>query len=274
VTPEEAAAVEAAQEKQLRDLATQIAQMTKLGFDPMTIRKGIISGVAATTSPPTVSINISGDTNTLVSQVRTLNNYTPVVGQTVLIAKQGPEIFILGSIASVNPKSSTDATPTGNGWIQATLTNGSHGSGEHAVHYRRVLDHGSWKMQWRGTWTTGGSATMIGSANALGTSYRPTSYRPIFCARNSDGAVGVRMDFNADGTVTVITGTPGIANTNPGTSSHTGHSHGYIDDPAGTEDSTYVAGSHSHTVNDHSHGGSVVIGYPTWISLNGVEYFL
>jgi hypothetical protein len=274
VTPEELAAIEAAQEKQLRDLATQMAQMTKLGFDPMTIRKGIITAVAGTTSPPTVSINISGDTNTTVSQVRTLNNYTPVVGQTVLVAKQGAEIFLIGSIASINPKSSTDATLTGNGWIRATLTNGTHGSGEHAVHYRRVLDHGSWKMQWRGMWNTSGSATMIGSANALGTSYRPTSYRQIACARESDGAVTIRMDFNADGTVTVLTGTPGISSTSVGTSSHTGHSHGYIDDPAGTEDSTYVSGSHSHTVNDHSHGGLVVIDYPTWISLNGVEYFL
>ena len=100
MTPEEQAALDAAQEKQIRELASQITQMAKLGFDPMTVRKGVVAAVADTTTPPTVSINISGDTTTLVSQVRTLNNYTPVVGQTVLIGKQGTEIFLLGAISS------------------------------------------------------------------------------------------------------------------------------------------------------------------------------
>lgn len=272
MTPEESAA----QERELRELAAMISKMGKLDFDPMTVRKGVVASVNDFADPPTVSINISGDTNTLVSQVRTLNNYTPVVGQTVLVAKQGTEIFLLGSIASINPRSTTDATLTGNGWIKADLSNGSHGSGEHAVHYRRVLDHGSWKMQWRGLWNTSGSTTMIDSGDALDPNYRPTSYRAVVCARQSAGAVTIRLDFNANGTVEVLTGTPGISSTSMGTSSANtsstvSHSHG---GEVSTSTITHNDGSHSHSVNSHSHGGLVLIDYPSWISLNGVEYFL
>ena len=284
MTPEEAAAIEAAQERQLRDLATQIAQMTKLGFDPLTIRKGTIAAVNDFADPPTVSINISGDTETLVSAVRTLNNYTPLVGQTVLIAKQGTEIFLLGSIASVNPRSTAASSEEDNGWIKATLTNGTHGGGDNDVYYRRVMDHGSWKMQWRGVWNPGGQSFMINTANALDPNFRPTSYRAVSAARNittnaDQGLPTVRLDFVADGTVRYYTDRPGISSTSVGTSSNGSHSHYFADTWGSTgasysDDETGSAGSHSHTVNDHAHGGATVVDAPTWISLNGVEYYL
>jgi hypothetical protein len=285
VTPEEQAALDAAQEKQLRELAAQITQMSKLGFDPMTIRKGTVVAVADATTPPTVSLNISGSEDVLITEVRTLNNYTPLVGQTVLIAKQGSEIFILGAIASINPKLTSATNTSDNGWIKADLSRGTHGGGANDVYYRRVLDHGSWKMQWRGVWNVSGTAML--DAGTLDPDYRPAAFRPIIVTRNSDGSVFLRMDFNADGGVNYVAGTPRINTTGDlgGTAVSVGnHSHG-IDwdgdaDGGGADHNhfgtTWGAGGHSHSLDtgSHSHGGFVDIGDPTWISLNGVEYFL
>src|SRR5687768_11097663 len=249
--------------------------MAKLGFDPMTVRKGVVAAVADTTTPPTVSINISGDTTTLVSQVRTLNNYTPAVGQTVLIGKQGTEIFLLGAISATSPTSVS--TFTDNGWIQATLTNGSHnGNSNGNVYYRRVLDHGSWKMQWRGGWTTGGSDIMIDTADALDPDYRPTGHRTVPAARDLVGATNVNIDFHTNGRV-VVTG--GVEPTNSATvslsgttgsaltSSYVEHSHGGAVAISGI---THNDGFHSHSWSDsasHSHTPTA----PVWVSLNGVE---
>lgn len=285
MTPEELAAHEAQVDQQLRDLATQIAQQSKLGFDPTTIRKGIIASVNDFASPPTVSLNLSGDTDTLVAQVRTLNNYTPLVGQTVLIAKQGTEIFILGSIAAVNPRSAAASSTEDNGWTKATLTNGTHGGNDNDVYYRRVLDHGSWKMQWRGVWNpASGNPTMIGTADALDPNFRPASYKALAAARDvtssTDRLATLRMDFAADGTIRYYSAKPefDINPSSPGTDSPGGHAHGYFDDwdglGAGSNDTTSSAGGHSHTVDSHYHGGSMTVAEPVWISLNGLEYYL
>jgi hypothetical protein len=287
VTPEEQAAYDAEQDKQLRDLAAQMAQMSKLGFDPMTMRKAIIGSVSDTTSPPTVSLNISGDTDTLVTQVRTMNNFTPLVGQTVLLAKQGTEIFLLGAIAATNPYSVGGAGTTDNGWQQATITNGSHGGNSNGnIYFRRVLDHGSWKMQWRGGWAPGGSTILIGAANALDTDFRPSSKRSVLAAREvQTGATALQFDFNTDGTVTLVGATtaPAGGSSAPGGTTDTvdpidnttvalsgylsqggsdlGHSHG-------------VVGGHWHDIFVNSHSHSITVTAPTWVSLNGVEYFL
>lgn len=269
-TPEEQAAIETALEKQIKDLATQITQMTKLGFDPMTIRKGIIAAVDDNANPPTVSLNISGDTETLITQVRTLNNYTPLVGQTVLIAKQGTEIFLLGGIASTIAKTAT-AQPAvmDNGWIKATLTNGTHGGNANDVYYRRVLDHGAWKMQWRGVWNTSSQTFMINTADALDQDYRPTSYRALACARDAAGLSVIRMEFAADGTVRWFQANPTISTTgNIGAGSDIRLS-GYLSQ-AGSD----LGHAHATFTSDHNHGGSASIAVPSWVSLNGVEYFL
>lgn len=278
MTPEEQAAADAEQIKQLRDLAAEMVRLSKLGFDPLTVRKGIIAAVADTTTPPTVSINISGDETTLVSQVRTLNNYTPVVGQTVLIGKQGTEIFLLGAISAANPTSVNNTTD--NGWIRADLDNGSHGGNSNGdVYYRRVMDHGSWKMQWRGGWAPGGATTMI---TGLDPDYRPTSLRSLLCARALTGSVAAQLDFKSDGSV-VLTGgsttvTSATVSLGGSTDGDGDHSHG-ISDTYGASgefvqsDGTSTNGYHSHSWSDsasHTHTPSA----PAWISLNGLEYFL
>jgi hypothetical protein len=267
VTPEEQAALDSAQEKQIRELAAQITQMSKLGFDPLTVRKGIVAAVADTTTPPTVSINISGDTTTLVSQVRTLNNYTPLVGQTVLVGKQGTEIFLLGAISAASPLA--PAATSDSGWTKATLTNGTHdGNSNGDVEFRRVLDHGSWKMQWRGGWSPAGATTMIDTGNALETDFRPTKLRTLLAARQtSGGQIPVQFDFHTDGRVLMVGSTlaPVTAGGGGGYGTDVRLS-GYLSQ----------AGSdlgHSHIVNnDHTH--AITTTAPGWVSLNGVEYFL
>jgi hypothetical protein len=262
VTPEEQAARDAAEAKAIRELASQITQMSKLGFDPLTIRKGIIGAVSDTSTPPTVSVNISGDTETLVNGVRLVNNFTPIIGQTVLIGKQGTELFVLGAISSSNPVLHT--VYTDNGWVKATLANGFHnGNSSGDIYYRRVLDHGSWKMQWQGGWDPNGATTMI---TALDPDYRPASRRPIICARNASGAVSVKMDFQTDGSVTMVGGTTGTTGTSHSTASAGFHQH----EENGGGDFTFFAGTHDHSIGSHSHS----VDLPTWVSLNGVEYFL
>ncbi len=300
MTPEEQAALDAAQEKEIRDLAAQITQMAKLGFDPMTIRKATIASVNDTSSPPTVGINISGDNETLVSQVRTLNNYTPLMGQTVLLAKQGTEIFIFGAIAANNPASVNNETD--NGWKRASLAAGSHGgNGNGDIYYRRVLDHGAWKMQWRGGWNASGTTIVTG----LDPDYRPSSLRSLAAARNSNGlSTTLKVDFGTDGSVTlagssltanldinasapggytsfvsshshgVSVSTSGSGGTG-GASAGTAHTHGVSVSTSGSG-STSSNGGHDHSisVNSHFHGGTVSTDSPTWVSLNGLEYFL
>ncbi len=272
MTPEETAA----QERELRELAAMISKMGKLGFDPMTVRKGVVASVNDFADPPTVSINISGDTNTLVSQVRTLNNYTPLVGQTVLIGKQGTEIFLLGSIASVNPRTVASASEEDNGWIKATLAAGSHGGGEGDVYYRRVMDHGSWKMQWRGQWNVSGT-TMI-SSGGLDPNYRPAANRAVAAARNVNGADTCQVIFASTGGVTISSASSATPSLDiSGSALSVG---GSTDVRLSGYQS--AAGSdlgHSHTWGDtttaHTHSGSSIsIASPTWVSLNGVEYFL
>lgn len=252
MTPEEMAAARAARDKEDRDLAAQITQMTKLGYDPMTVRKGIITAVADSSTPPTVSLNIGGDTTTLISGVRILNDCTPFVGQTILVGKQGTEIFMIGAIASVSPYATGPLS--GNGWVKATLSNGTHnGNSEGDVYYRRVLVHGSWKMEWRGGWAPGGQNGMISAGAALTATYRPTGKRTVTVARETQSdAVTAQFDFQTDGTVNLVGATTSTASTDPNdtTTTVSGHSHG-------------VTGSHVHTPT-----------HPAWVSLHGVEYYL
>lgn len=276
MTPEEKVAAELAAEAQLRDLASQITRMSKLGFDPGTFRKGVIAAIAESTVPPTVSVNLSGDETTLISGIRILDNQTPVVGATALIAKQGSEVFLLGSIASVKANGAPTSQEQSTGWVKATLSNGSHGGTGSDVYYRRILDNGSWKVQWRGVWNTSGSVNMISGGDALPDSHQPSNYRSIACARENDGAVTTRMDFNADGTVTLHVASPNTFTASGSTTFDGSHSHSfsdyYSDGSVTLGNSTFNSGSHNHGVSSHSHG--VDVDHPTWVSLNGVEYFL
>ncbi|MCX5535195.1 hypothetical protein OG785_32160 [Streptomyces sp. NBC_00006] len=98
VVPEEAAAQDvaadaeaaaAAQRDAIRELATEIAKQAILAFDPATVRKSAVTAIATTATPPTLSVQISGDTTTTIDGVRYIDSYAPVGGDTVLIIKAG-----------------------------------------------------------------------------------------------------------------------------------------------------------------------------------------
>jgi hypothetical protein len=273
-------------ETEILSLAQEIVKAGSLGFDPKTTVKGVITAVNFAGSPPTVTIEISGSSAVQVADVHVLNNYSPVVGQTVLVDKQGADIVILGSVADLAADSADGGA---GGWIKPTLAGGSHGGNSNGdIFYRRILDHGSWKMQWRGGWNVSGTF-ILNTGQALAAEYRPGEKRTVLASRQfQTGAQACQVDFHTDGRVEVtgmtqatLSGTVSgdISYVDPGdftdfvsgthahvdgsgfitTSVTLGHDHGVI----GGHDHVMSGGSHTHPVTT-----------PTWVSLNGVEYFI
>lgn len=267
---------------QIRQLATQLNQ-PPYNFDPTTIRKGIVTAIDAGTAtvPPTATILFSGDTSSPVSSVRLAAGFGPQIGDTVIVLKQGSDFFILTDIASASNQTASSSV---GGWTLASL-NAAHSHGGNSngnVMYRRVLDGGCWKMQWKGALGYGANTSFL--ASALPADYRPSTRVSILAQRdvNNGGGGAIQFDFNSDGTASIIstqwsTGSAGGESTSsasPGTdyidpldsttTAADGHSHG-------------VVGGHSHTVSSHWHGNGSHIhtaSNPSWVGLHGIEYFL
>lgn len=278
VVPEEAAAQDdaaaaeaaaAAQLDAIRELATQIAKQAVLDFDPATIRKGTVTAIADTASPPTLSVQISGDTTTTISGVRYLDSYVPVAGDTALIIKQGTDLVALGDIAAAYSATAWTTVTLGSGWTH----NGNSGG---SVRYRRVWDNGSPKMQWRGVAARSGGGVAVSTPLASG--LRPLVRVPVDTSRSeAGGAVSVRLEFQTDGTVTMVGGT-----TAPGSAG--GHTHGVditdndhthtvdIADNDHTHGVSITDNSHNHSIditdNAHNHGGSTSL---TAVTINGTS---
>jgi hypothetical protein len=251
---------------ELRQLVTEIIKASTLGFDPAQIRKGIITAVADTTTPPTVTLNMSGDTTVAVAGVRFMDNYSPRVNDTVLVGKQGTEVWVLGHIASFPVSGGVTST----GWTQASLAAGSHnGNSNGTVYYRKVLDNGAWKMQWQGGWNVSGTTVI----SALAAAYRPAIKRSVPAARDADGQNVVKIDFNTDGSVNIVGGTTGggsHSHTNSSTgSAGNSHSHSH----GGSANPTSFSETHTHSTSSTGSAGSSTPS-PTWVSFNGIEYFL
>ncbi|MFF5973750.1 hypothetical protein ACFY7C_19695 [Streptomyces sp. NPDC012769] len=274
----------AAADDEIRALVQMMEKQSSLGFDPSTHIKGVITAINYTTAPPTVSVQISGDTTTTISDVHLMSNYSPVVGHTVDIRKQGPDIVVTAHTADASGKVVTGGA---NGWVKADLTNGSHnGNDQGDVYYRVILDHGTWKMQWRGGWGVSGTF-MIDTADALPTEYRPQSQRNILVARQwTTGAVAAQLQFTTDGRVQLVANTQStLSATSSGdvqyasvsgfTSVSSSHNHldgsGFPTSFDGSHDHSFGA-SHDHGFSGGAHSHSVTT--PTWISLHGVEYFI
>lgn len=282
MTPEEEAAHQAQVDAELAELAATMKKMaTDAASGGFVIRKGEVAAVNDTTSPPTVAINISGDTETLINNVRILNGYTPQLGQTCLVCKQGADIFLLGAIASASALSNGTSTTADDGWIQATLSNGSHnGNSNGNVEYRRILDHGSWKMQWRGGWSPSGTTQMISTADGLDDDFRPKVKRSLIGAREiQTGSVSVGWDFNTDGSVIMIgpTAAPSGTTGSGGSFSGGSHNHSHTDyyGSAGEFSLSNVTSTDpGFSIGSHTHSFSGGVTAPSWVSLNGLEYFL
>jgi hypothetical protein len=239
----------------------------------MSARKATVDTVSLgdASTAPTVQVSLGG---VLIPGVRLAASYTPVVGDTVLLLKQGNEFFAAFKIAATGSKSDEDA----GGWITASLDSSHAVNGSQTVMYRRINDHGSWKMQWKGTIDYGSGDTNLLSA-ALATEYRPSVARQCVVARSvTGGGPGVaRIDFSTTGTAVFFGLSYSIDLGNSGSGGVSNHTHGGSTDFADPPDG--LANSHAHGIPSsdlsHSHDlGTADITEPPWISLDGVEYFL
>lgn len=127
-------------------------------------------------------------------------------------------------------------------------------------------------MQWRGGWNVSGTTMVRG----LDQDFCPSSTRTVDDPRDSSGGSNnVKIDFNADGTAVLVGGTT--------TANSTGGQATSGSSPGGTTSSANVSISVSGTTSgastgtNHTHGNgthSRRVDSPTWVSLNGGEYFL
>jgi len=266
---------------EIRDLASQLAQAADLGFAPTTLIKGVITASNPTGTPPNVSLTLSGDDTTPIDLVRYIDSYSPVVGDTVLVGKQGTDIFVLGQMNDTG-------TGAANGWTAPSLGSGfsTNGSSNGNVEYRLVIDHGERKVQWRGgVGISSGQTAMC----TLPADVRPASRRSLIAVRDSGGgANSVQVDFNTNGTVAIVGGTAAPAGSGSGSTGNASNNHTH---PLGSSDvrlSGYLsqAGSdlgHAHGLGQsgghdvtHSHSvtSDVTVDAPVFVSFNGLEYFL
>lgn len=271
----------------IRNLARALAPQ---GGDSAVVVKGVVTAVDAITFaavPHTVTVTLNGDTSSPVAGVRFLNSYSPLVGDTVLMLKQGGELFIIGQMSV--------ALPSASGWTQPTLGTGFTHNGVDPIQYRVIYDHGSPKVQLRGGATQSGTNTTIFTMPA---GYRPLSTKtPILIARDfAGGSNAVQMVVNTNGTMVLQGTTTGVADVNgttgtssigvtvnstPFNTSGDDGEHQHFKTYAPDNNFTDFNGPHQHTVGAHGHGMAhthpvtvTAVTHPTSLSLNGIEYFL
>jgi hypothetical protein len=243
-----------AQALALRELA--MAQQRKLdgiAGDFATVKKGVVVGLE-TSGTPAVTINLSGD-ETTIPGVHYLETYSPAVGDIILLLKQGAELLALGTVADAFSEAGWSTAQLGSGYSH-DLT-GATGSGP--VQYRRVWDHGSLKMQWKGVAARATSADLVCEVLPLG--YRPANKKILVCARDVDSAANaMKMEFQVNGTVTTL-----------GAAVRTGNGGTTISNNQSDSSANHNGFSHFHASSQHDHN---IGGEALWISFDGLEYFL
>lgn len=258
----------AALDDEIRRLATALAP------EPVTAmqgRKAVVEAVSLgdASTAPTITVDLGGVS---VTGVRIAANYSPVVGDTVMLLRQGDTFLASHKVVEAGSKSDNEV----GGWTKAALASGHAHNGTQDVMYRRINDHGSWKMQWKGTVDFGSSDSLL--ASALDADYRPSVARQCVVARSVTGGESTaRIDANTDGTLTFwgLERTLNLGNSGFGGISN--HTHGGSTGVTDPVDGLNNAHAHSISSTDLSHNhdlGTASISAPPWVSLDGVEYFL
>jgi hypothetical protein len=189
---QEQAQLEATQHEQISSIARALAT-------PKTSACAeLIKGVVTAYTYPYLTVQIGGDTATSIDQVRHLEAYSPVVGDTVTMVKQGADILAIGRV------NTTTASPTLNGWVQPTLATGFVHSAD-PIRYRVINDHGDLSLQMRGSCTMTGS--VVYSANVATVFTLPVGYRvalnsSILIPRDSGGTC-VKINYLTSGVVQI-----------------------------------------------------------------------
>lgn len=131
---------------EMRDLAAEL-QKDGLTFDPATMRKATVTAVDFVSTPPTISVQLSGDTTVTVPGVRILNGYVPAVSDSVLLVKQGRDVLAWGRVATTTPgpdlsiragEITSGKTGVVN-WVSGKLTTIDGTNRDH--HMRQPIDH-------------------------------------------------------------------------------------------------------------------------------------
>lgn len=262
---------------QIRDLAAQLVSMATPSQPALNLSQGIVVDTNLGGTPPTVSITLSGSA-TQIDSVRFMSGYTPTVGDTVQVLKQDSNVLIMGHTTDIGTP-----TATTGGWIEPALSSGftTVGNSNGRLKCRIVTDNGVFKIQWKGSVAhTGTNIVVVSAANMVATGLSlPSDKVSMTTARSADGGmVQVGVDFGTDGSVTLVgansTSIGATNTTSPvtnlvDTQSTVSHSHGGA---VTTATITHDDGSHGHVVDPHSH--SLPSSAPTWVSFNGIEYFL
>lgn len=264
--------------EQIRSLATVLKK-----DDTVCARivKAVITAANPAASPPSIDVQIGGDTSTTVKEVRYLDSYTPVVGDTCLIIQQGADVFALGTVDD-----STEGT-SANGWQTPTLNSNytTNGNSNGPLLFRMVNDNGDRKVQFKGSVALTGSP---GSAICtLPAAYFPSAKRSLLVSRTPSGGSNVeQVDVQVDGQIVRVGSTIGITGvTLSSTSTSSGEpvsGHGTGTGGEALTDVNDAAGDphkhqfgHHHDTSAHTHTPtSVAVTAPTWIGFSGVEYFI
>jgi hypothetical protein len=292
---QEQAAAAAQMQSQARSLAMAIGDVSGPSGPDIDVLKGVVTAQVNPGTPPTVSVQLGGDSSTSVASVRYIDSYSPVVGDTVLILKRNNDLTVIGQMNDAS-------TVAENGWTAPTLGSGFTTVALDPIMYRMVVDHGTNQVQFRGQVTVSGSPTALFT---LPVGMRPVGNRPLVIARDTAGGSNTAvMTVNSDGTVVLsggTTGPDGTSNTagsgttgGPSTNNTSYQDAGDGGSPGspfaggpttasanGPDPHTHWVGghahnmsNHTHSVGSHSHTITTAADYPTSLSVNGVEVFL
>lgn len=176
------------------NLASQLQAMAAPSGPQLSVSQGVITAWAPSTTPPTVSLTLSGSA-TPIAGVRYAASYTPNVGDTVQVLKQGGQLLVLCRIANA---------PDASAWSAPTLASGfiSGGNGQVHVQYRTVVSAGATRVDWRGSVTRSANLAIVTSG--LPAMVDATKGRAFGCITD----VGtLEVDFFA-GACTLVSGSP------------------------------------------------------------------
>lgn len=81
----------------MRDFASVLASKQAPSVD---IVVGVVVATALGGSPPTISVQLSGDTTVTIPGVGFLAGYSPSVADNCLLFKRGTDLFAFGKIAT------------------------------------------------------------------------------------------------------------------------------------------------------------------------------
>ena len=304
VVAQDQAAAAATQQNQVRSLASALTPTDPTVYAEVV--KGTLTAFTTSTLPPMCSVQLQGDTSTTIDNVRFIDSYMPVVGDTVLIVKQGSELFVLGQMTE-------NKTASQSGWQTASLsTTWNNSTGAVPVLYRKVFDNGSWKVQLQGRAIRNGSNTGT-TVFTLPSGFTPAVVRNVAAARENltGGDNTIQVQINTSGNVDISGATLNMnvsATTNAVqhgnlTTSYYNVDHYHIGpfgnlggsggdsavkcNPGFGEIAGVLGGSaqdggtsatHRHTTDSATHSHTVTVSstltFPGWVSLDGIEFFL